>query len=72
MAHHKDRSERWRDVADHVISMQEKYDFIADGDSLRSAVNDSAEMMNIVLTESEIIEACAAVEEHNSTGVIEE
>lgn len=54
-------SENASTVADHVIEMQEKYGFQSDEDSVRGAVEESANLLAIDLTEQEIVEACDLV-----------
>jgi len=62
----RDLLTRWPDVVDHVFQMQDKYDFVADVDGVREAVESSAELLGISLAEEEITAACQAVEEGNA------
>jgi hypothetical protein len=55
----------WRDVADHVLQMQEEYGFNSGGDSLREAIDESAKLLHINLAEEDSIKACHFVEEQN-------
>lgn len=59
-------NEPWRDVVGHVLHMQEKYEFVADGDDAREAIERSAELLGIELTNEQTVAACQHLEEENA------
>lgn len=50
-------TENAKDVANHLLEMQEKYGFQNDADSVREAIEESANLLNITLSEDEIVQA---------------
>ena len=49
------------DVIDHVLKMQEEYEFSNDEDSIRDAIEESASLLKIQLNEMGITAACDRV-----------
>jgi|LNAQ01.1.fsa_nt_gb hypothetical protein len=54
-------NESSQDVADDVLQRAKKYGFKPDEDMVRGAVEESANLLNIKLTEAQIMEACQRV-----------
>jgi hypothetical protein len=49
------------DVVEHVKRMEEKYGFRSDEDSVAGAVEESAELLRIELTQDQIAQACGII-----------
>jgi uncharacterized protein (DUF2225 family) len=53
------------DVSEHILQMQEKYDFKSDQDSIVDSVFYSSSLLNIILTEQEAQEVMEKVLQSN-------